>query len=422
VRRLTVSVYLLTLGTGLNFLEPATLRGEPQETTRPRLTRNFIASDSTSAGRNSGPALTRRERELVPPPPPLARPPRSPVLGHQRAHQKKSRKMAATKPRKTGRNVSAVATHRRTPAARKPARIVVPNRTWPAGIKSRPIPATNRAGVAEARHVAVVPVAMLKVEPVTVAPVAPVAKPATIDTAPDPEALRIRDELKRLHDDAEARRAFYDDLQRTVEQVRAGIRSQGSMERNVSFSRETNITLPGPSSPSYRQTPSQPSNPNLSSAPRASESTRPETPQASLDIHRDGIDPASYRLVVHWAKVNGTPVELALGVAWMESHLRQNPPRGGAGEVGMFQIMPERCVTEGWPAERLNDPEFNARLGTLLLARYYQEEGSVARAAAKYVAGPGVFDKHYSSDVWAYINWYASTIESYANYFSRYQG
>ena len=59
--------------------------------------------------------------------------------------------------------------------------------------------------------------------------------------------------------------------------------------------------------------------------------------------------------------------------------------------------------------------------GRSLLARYYKEEGSVARAAAKYVAGPGVFNKKYSKDMWAYINWYASTVDGYASYFSREQ-
>jgi hypothetical protein len=87
----------------------------------------------------------------------------------------------------------------------------------------------------------------------------------------------------------------------------------------------------------------------------------------------------------------------------------------------MFQIMPARCKIEGWPPRRLKEPEFNAWLGTKLLARYYQEEGSWPRAAAKYVAGPGVFNKTYSDDVWSYINWYASAVNSYAGYFSRYQ-
>jgi soluble lytic murein transglycosylase-like protein len=133
------------------------------------------------------------------------------------------------------------------------------------------------------------------------------------------------------------------------------------------------------------------------------------------------IDRTAYLRVVRWAKVNGTPVPLALGVAWVESRLHTHPPRGAAGEVGMFQIMPARCKIEGWPPKRLTEPEFNAWLGTRLLARYYLEEGTWARAAAKYVAGPGVFNKTYSGEVWNYINWYASSVNSYAGYFSQYQ-
>jgi hypothetical protein len=84
--------------------------------------------------------------------------------------------------------------------------------------------------------------------------------------------------------------------------------------------------------------------------------------------------------------------------------------------------MPDRCRLEGWPPQRLSEPDFNAWIGTMLLARYYQEEGSVERAAQKYVAGPGVFNKKYSPDIWAYINWYATTVDSYASYFSLFQG
>ena len=44
--------------------------------------------------------------------------------------------------------------------------------------------------------------------------------------APTPETQRIRDELNRLRDDAGVRRAFYDELRRTVERVRASQRDQ----------------------------------------------------------------------------------------------------------------------------------------------------------------------------------------------------
>jgi hypothetical protein len=46
--------------------------------------------------------------------------------------------------------------------------------------------------------------------------------------APELAAQRVRDELSRLRNDAGARRAFYDELRRTVEQVRPGRRDENS--------------------------------------------------------------------------------------------------------------------------------------------------------------------------------------------------
>ncbi len=239
--------------------------------------------------------------------------------------------------------------------------------------------------------------------------------PQENSSAPDPEAQRIQNELTRLHDDTEARRAFYDDLRRTVQQVRAGINNNTELD-------EPKVAAPRREPSSSDENPGEPSYPPSSREPRGDEPKDPDAPRASLDIPSgESIDHDAYLRVVRWAKANGTPVQLALGVAWMESHLRTNPARGAAGEVGMFQIMPTRCTLEGWPARRLNEPEFNAWMGTMLLARYYRQEGSMARAAAMYVAGPGVFGRKYSRDMRAYINWYASTVDSYASYFSRYQ-
>ena len=234
--------------------------------------------------------------------------------------------------------------------------------------------------------------------------------------SPDPEAQRIQNEFARLRRDAAARRAFYDDLLGTVERVRAGMRDENSAEEKpVSFqpaARPSGKTSLEPVAPPHLPEFIQPREP----APET-----PPAPQSSLGPSGKRTDQVAYLRVVRWAEANNVPVSLALGVAWMESHLNANPPRGSAGEVGMFQIMPERCRLEGWPSKRLSEPEFNAWMGTMLLARYYREEGSVARAAAKFVAGPGVFNKEYSKDMWAYINWYATTVDSYASYFSRYQ-
>jgi soluble lytic murein transglycosylase-like protein len=234
--------------------------------------------------------------------------------------------------------------------------------------------------------------------------------------SPDPEAQRIQGEFARLREDADARRAFYNDLLGTVERVRAGRGDENSVEEKpVSFQPATR-----PSGEPSLEPVTPPHLPEFIQ-PQEPPPAKPPTPQSSLGPSGNRLDQVAYQRVVRWAKANNVPVPLALGVAWMESHLNTNAPRGSAGEVGMFQIMPERCRLEGWPSQRLSEPEFNAWMGTMLLARYYQEEGSVARAAAKYVAGPGVFNKEYSKDMWAYINWYATTVDTYASYFSRNQ-
>jgi hypothetical protein len=230
----------------------------------------------------------------------------------------------------------------------------------------------------------------------------------------DPEPQHTQAEFARLREDAGARRALYDDLLGTVERVRAGKGDENSAEEKpVSF--QPAARVPGKAS-------NEPYNPphwSIFNEPYELSPAKPAAPQSSLGPNGNPIDRVAYQRVLRWAKANGAPVSLALGVAWMESHLNINAPRGSSGEVGMFQIMPERCRLEGWSPQRLREPEFNAWMGTRLLARYYREEGSVARAAAKYVAGPKVFDKEYSNNMWAYISWYATTVDNYASYFSR---
>ena len=236
--------------------------------------------------------------------------------------------------------------------------------------------------------------------------------PAT-SNPPDPEAQRVQEELVRLRVDAAARQAFYSDLLGTVQRVRAGVlEEQPAAETPVSYQPAAQ-PIPTPA-----VEPMVPSQLPAAIKPVEPAPAKPRGPQSLLGPYGAPVDQVAYQRVVRWAKANNAPVALALGVAWMESRLNTSAPRGAAGEVGMFQIMPERCRLEGWPSQRLSEPEFNAWMGTLLLSRYYREEGSVARAAAKYVAGPGVFNKKYSKDVWDYITWYANTVDTYASYFA----
>jgi len=393
VKILSTSICLVTSCAGLLFLGSATLPGAPQRVQGARTSLPSKRSKATKRTGHKAPMLT----------------------GHK-----------ATKP--TGHKARMLTGHKATkptwhsgPAASPLETEIVPSRppaappqvstTLNSSAKQKKSAAVNRQAAPLARSV----------RASTGTPAAAVVQTPTANAhqpdfsnSPDPEAQRIQDEFARLREDADARRAFYDDLLGTVERVRAGMRDENSAEEKpVSFqpaARPSGKTSLEPVNPPHLPEFIQPQEP-----PPA----KPPTPQSSLGPSGNRIDRVAYQRVVRWAKANNVPVSLALGVAWMESHLNPNPPRGSAGEVGMFQIMPERCRLEGWPSKRLSEPEFNAWMGTMLLARYYQEEGSVARAAAKYVAGPGVFNKKYSEDMWAYINRYATTVDTYASYFSR---
>jgi hypothetical protein len=365
MRPITFFICLVSAWAGCYLLESTVLAGAQQQGSNARPSLRLRRAGSTKPTWHSGPASTPPDTEIVPPPPPNP-PPVTTILESQEER-------AATT--MTGRG-----------AASSVDSVLAGNRA--SAVANRPTPAVN-AGLHGYSNVS------------------------------DPETLRIREDLKRLQDDTEARRVFYDELRHTVERVRAGMsdetRNEGSP--NDASSHPESSSSPDPSS----ERSGSPTSPPTAGDPHGPPPENPGVPRASFGQSERGIERAAYVRVIRWAKVNGAPVPLALGVAWMESHLHTAPPRGNAGEVGTFQIMPARCRLEGWPSARLSEPEFNAWLGTRLLARYYQEEGSWARAAAKYVAGPRVFDKSYSKDAWAYINWYASAVNSYAGYFSHYQ-
>jgi len=270
----------------------------------------------------------------------------------------------------------------------------------------------------------------------------PAAPPEAANTEPDPEVRGIEAALERIEQDPGARQQFYADVDSLVRRVRRGQPIPRSLMLDDQLplppDRVTVVSAsfkPPKPSPSLR-----PEEPSL--APSAGEFTpQPRAPASAMGLPNlaDGqvhsprlpgpqflspknspLDPSVVSRVIYWAGVNGCPVQLALAVAWQESGMNVHPARGSSGEIGIMQIMPERAHLEGVDPATLDDPETNIRLGTKLLARYYSEEGSVARAAMKYVAGPGVFEKHYAPDVRQYISWYSASVDNYARYFGRY--
>src|SRR5271167_2540636 len=157
VGQIPASICLVTAGAGLYLLGSSMLRGAPQEGSNTLHSLRAGLSDPAKTTWHGGPASTPPELEAVPPPPAVRPPTKSLILGPQKARNK----MASA-----------------TGVGAQSAGSVVPTR--PAS-RTSDVPARTAT-----------------------------ANPHT--DSPDPEALRIREELKRLRDDSEARRTFYDDL------------------------------------------------------------------------------------------------------------------------------------------------------------------------------------------------------------------
>jgi hypothetical protein len=245
------------------------------------------------------------------------------------------------------------------------------------------------------------------------------------DSSSDPEVRRIESILQRMQRDPAMRQKLYDDVDSVIRAVRnsqpipddlrvsSGLpvsegRAQSNLVATLQPAAVTSLPLSGGSL-----------FPKPTLAPPGLQPL-PERLGRLLSPTGSPLDPAVVKRLIHWAQANECPVELALATAWRESEMSLRPPRGSSGEVGMMQIMPERARLEGVDPARLEDPETNMWLGTKLLARYYKQERSVARAAMMYVAGPGVFEKTYGPDLRNYIARYSSSVENFATYFGTY--
>jgi hypothetical protein len=91
------------------------------------------------------------------------------------------------------------------------------------------------------------------------------------------------------------------------------------------------------------------------------------------------------------AETRGLPAAMADAVMHVESDY--NPAaRGGAGEVGLMQVMPPTARLLGFSGtmEQLAEPETNIRLGVRYLAQAWRlADGDICTAAMKYRAGHG---------------------------------
>jgi len=170
IRTKLIVVWLAFPGAGLYLLGAATPLAAPQgpQAQPPKLSRR---PGPTKPTWHSGPATTPPETEVVLPPADVPPPAKSQILGGQGEGKK--------------------------PASEKPA-----------GATSTDPGSLTRPSLPSARVPAIAPNAVLRGD----------------SNAPIAETQRIRVELEHVRDDAGARRAFYEELRRTVEQVRAGQR------------------------------------------------------------------------------------------------------------------------------------------------------------------------------------------------------
>ena len=97
--------------------------------------------------------------------------------------------------------------------------------------------------------------------------------------------------------------------------------------------------------------------------------------------------------VAQMARNAGVDPTLAVAIAFKESGLRTNPPRGASGEIGMMQVMPSTGKGLGYDEEKLSIPNQNIKAGIEYLKLGLQaSENDPTLAAIYYNGGPGAVD------------------------------
>jgi len=94
------------------------------------------------------------------------------------------------------------------------------------------------------------------------------------------------------------------------------------------------------------------------------------------------------RLVGEKAREMGVPPALAIAIAYHESKLNPNAPRGADGEYGIMQVMPKTGKGMGFSNKDLADPEKNIEAGLKYLKQNLDAfEGDAKLATIGYNAG-----------------------------------
>lgn len=99
---------------------------------------------------------------------------------------------------------------------------------------------------------------------------------------------------------------------------------------------------------------------------------------------------ANAEKVARAAKRAGVDPALAVAIAFQESKLRSNPPRGSSGEIGMMQVMPGTGKGMGFNEKQLGNLEQNIEAGIQYLKKGLEATGNDPQLAAIYYnGGPG---------------------------------
>lgn len=99
---------------------------------------------------------------------------------------------------------------------------------------------------------------------------------------------------------------------------------------------------------------------------------------------------ANAEKVAKAAKRAGVDPALAVAIAYQESRLRSNPPRGADGEIGMMQVMPGTGRGMGYNEKQLSNLDQNIEAGVQYLKKGLEATGNDPRLAAIYYnGGPG---------------------------------
>lgn len=98
--------------------------------------------------------------------------------------------------------------------------------------------------------------------------------------------------------------------------------------------------------------------------------------------------------IVEAAQAAGIDPLFAVGLAYQESKLRTNVPRGKKGEYGLMQVMPSTGADIGYSPADLADQDKNIEAGIKYLKKCLDATGnSPALAAACYNGGPDTFNQ-----------------------------